>query len=57
LHVVDQAHERLLLGRLGAQGGHGESHEEPIGRRAGAKAERRGERLALRSGQPLEPIQ
>ena len=57
LRVVDDADERLLLGDLGEQRQRGEPDQEPVGRRAGAPAEHRRERVALGDGQPVELIQ
>ena len=57
LRVVDDADERLLLGDLGEQRQRGEPDQEPVRRRAGAQAEHRRERVALRGGQPVEVIQ
>ena len=49
LRVVDDAYERLLLGRVGQQAQDRQSHEEAIRRRSGAEAERRAQRVALRA--------
>ena len=57
LRVVDDADERLLLGDLGEQRQRGQPDQEPVGRRAGAEPEHRGERIALRDGQAIESIQ
>ena len=54
LRVVDDAHERLLLGGLGEQAQDRQPDEEPIGWRSGAQAERRAQRVALRVRQLLE---
>ena len=50
LRVIDDTGQRLLLGDLGEQRERGQPHQEPVGRRAGATAEHRRERVALRSG-------
>ena len=57
LRVVDDTGQRLLLGGLGDQRQRGQPHQEPVGRRAGAAAEHRRERVALRSGQPVQVVQ
>ena len=57
LRVVDDTDQRLLLGDLGEQRQRGQPDQEPVGRRAGAAAEYRRERVALRDGQPVEVIQ
>ena len=50
LRVVDDTGQRLLLGDLGEQRQCGQPDQEPAGRSAGAAAEHRLERVALRSG-------
>jgi hypothetical protein len=55
LRVVDDAQQ--LLGLLREQPEHREPDEEPVRRRARAQAEHDLERLALRSGQLLEPVE
>ena len=57
LRVVDEAHERLSLGDLGDERERCDADEEAIGRRAGAAAEHRRQRVALRCGQPLEMVE
>jgi hypothetical protein len=57
LRVIDEADQRLLLGDLGEQRQRGQPYQEPVGRGAGAAAEHRRERVALRTGQPAEPVQ
>ena len=57
LRVVDDTGQRLLLGGLGDQRQRGQPHQEPVRRSAGAAAEHRRERVALRSGQPAEVVQ
>jgi hypothetical protein len=57
LRVVDDAGQRLLLGGLGEQRERGQPDQEPVGRSAGAAAEHRGERVALRDGQPAKMVQ
>ena len=57
LRVIDETGQRLLLGDLGEQRERGQPHQEPVGRRAGATAEHRRERVALRSGQPVQMAQ
>ena len=54
LRVVDDAHERLLLGGVGQQAQDRQPDEEAIRRRSGAQAERRAQRVALRARQMLE---
>jgi hypothetical protein len=54
LRVVDDAHQRLLLGHVSLQRQHGEPDEEPIRRRADGEAEGGAQRLALRTRQPSE---
>ncbi len=43
--------------RVGEERQHREADEEAVGRRAGAEAERRAERGALRRGEPLDPVE
>jgi hypothetical protein len=57
LRIVDHAHERLRVGRLGEQREHREADQEAIGRRAGAEPERRLERVLLGDGEHFEPIE
>ena len=57
LRVVDDTGQRLLLGDLGEQRQRGQPDQEPVGRSAGAAAEHRRERVALRDGQPVEVVQ
>ena len=57
LRVIDETDQRLLLGDLGEQRQRGQPHQEPVGRGAGAAAEHRRERVALRNGQPAELVQ
>jgi len=57
LRVVDDTGQRLLLGDLSEQRQRGQSHQEPVRRRAGATAEHRRERVVLRSGQPADVTQ
>jgi hypothetical protein len=57
LRVVDDTGQRLLLGDLSEQGQRGQPHQEPVGRSAGAAAEHRRERVALRTRQPVEVVQ
>ena len=54
LHIVDQAHQRLRLGRLGQEAQHRERDEEVI--RSGPFLQPEGDpqRLLLRAGQPVE---
>ena len=51
LRVVDDADQRLLLGGVGQQAQDGQADQEAIRRRAGAQAERRVQRVALRDRQ------
>jgi hypothetical protein len=57
LGVVDDTGQRLLLGDLGDQRQRGQPHQEPVRRGAGAAAEHRRQRVALRDGQPAEVVQ
>ena len=57
LRVVDHAHKRTLLRRLGQQAKHRQADEEPIRRRALAQPERGLQRVALRSGKALKAIE
>ena len=54
LRVVDDAHERLLLGDVGQQAQDRQADQEAIRRRTGAQAERRAQRVALRARQMPE---
>ena len=51
LRVIHHADERPLLGDLGQQAQHRQTHQEAIRRRSGREAERRAKRIALRTGQ------
>ena len=55
--VVDDAHERLLLGGVGQQAQDRQPHEEAIRWRPGGQAERRAQRVALRDRQVLETVE
>jgi hypothetical protein len=57
LGVVDDAGQGLLLGDLGEQREGGQPDQEPVGGRADAPAEYRGEGVALGDGQPVEVVQ
>ena len=54
LHIIDQAHERTLLGRLGQQTQDREGNEEAIRCSAVVQPERRPQRVSLRARQPVE---
>ena len=56
LLVIHQADQRLLLGHLGEQAQDRQPDQEAIWRRPGADAERRPQRIALRTRQALETI-
>ena len=57
LRVVDQAHQRTLLGRLGQEAQHRQGDEEVV--RGGALLQPEGDpqRILLRAGQPVEPVE
>ena len=57
LRVVDDAHERLLLGGVGQQAQDRQPDQEAIRRRSGAQAERRAQRVALRARQMPETVE
>ena len=57
LRVVDDAHERLLLGGIGQQAKGRQPDEEAIRRRSEAQAERRVQRVALRAREMAESIE
>jgi hypothetical protein len=57
LRIVDQAHQRAVLGHLRQQAEHGQADQETIRRRPRLKTERRPERITLRTRQPPEAIQ
>ena len=56
LRVVDDAHQRSLLGRVGQQAQDRQPDQEAIRSVARAQAERRAERILLRTGKALEAI-
>ena len=56
LHVIDDAGQRLLLGSLRHQRQRGQSHQEPVGCRAGAQPEYGRERGLLRGWQFAEVV-
>jgi hypothetical protein len=57
LHVVDQAHQRPLDGRLGEQRQDRQTDQEAIRRAPFTQPERGLQRILLRTGQALQPIQ
>jgi hypothetical protein len=57
LHIVDQTHERLHLGRLGEQGEDRQGHEEAVRGVAVLQPERRAQGIALRTGQSVESVE
>ena len=57
LRIVDDAQQRPVPCRLGAQAEHREADEESIRRVAGAEAEGRAQRLALGAGQRVQVVQ
>ena len=57
VRIVHDADQRSLPGHLRQQAQHGQAHREAIRRGPVPQAERRGERVALRTGQTLEPVQ
>ena len=57
LRVVDDADQRLLLGDLGEQRQRCQADQEAVGRGARAQPEHRRQRIALRTGQPVEVIE
>jgi hypothetical protein len=57
LRVVDDTNQRLPLSDLGEQRQSGQPDQEPVGRSAGAAAEHRRQRVALRDGEPAEVVQ
>jgi hypothetical protein len=57
LCVIDHAEQRLLLGDRRQQAQHCQPDQEAIGRLPGAQSERHAERLALRLGNPGQPIE
>ena len=57
LRVVDHAEQRALGRGLGQQAEHGQPDQEAVRRRTGAQAEGRAERILLRRGNVVEPVQ
>jgi len=57
LRVVHHAYQRLLLGDVGQQAQQSQPDQEAVGGVAGLQAERRAERVALWSGQAIEPVE
>ena len=57
MHIIDEAHERSHLGRLGQQTQDREGHEKTIRGSAVLHPERDPQRIPLRAGQPLEPVE
>ena len=57
VRVIDEADQRLLLGYVGEQAQHSQPDEEAVRRVAGHQPERRSERIALRPGKSIEPLQ
>jgi hypothetical protein len=56
LRVIDDADQRAVLRRVRQQAQDRQAHEEPVRRTAIAYAERRPERLALRTREPVQPV-
>ena len=57
LRVIDNAQQRLFLGRVRQQAQDGEANQEPIGRGPAAQPEGRAECVALQARNGVEPIQ
>ncbi len=57
LRIVDQAHERTLLRRVGEQAQDRERHEEVIRGTAVLEPERLAQRVPLRAGKPTQPVE
>ncbi len=57
VRIVYDTDQRTLLGHPGQQAQHGQAHRETIRRRPVSQVECRGERVALRTGQALDPFQ
>ena len=57
LRVIDHTHQRPLRRRLGQQTQRRQTDQKPIRRRAGGQPECDAQRVSLRVGQPLGPIQ
>ncbi|HEY2263240.1 MAG TPA: hypothetical protein VGI96_11505 [Streptosporangiaceae bacterium] len=57
LSVIDEPDQRLPGGHLRKQCQHAEADQEPVRRRTGRQAERRTQRITLRSRQPDDLIQ
>ena len=55
--VIDQAHQRTVLGRLGQQAQHRQANDEVIGRWPGLQAQRDRQRIPLRLRQERKAIQ
>jgi hypothetical protein len=57
VRIVHDPDQWSLPGHLRQQAQHGQTHREAIGSGPVPQVERRGERLALRTGQALDPVQ
>ena len=57
LRIVDQANERLRLGRLGQQAQDRQGHQEAIRGGATLEPECHTQRIPLRAGQPVQPVE
>ena len=57
LHVVDHAHERPLLGRVGQQAERSETEQEAIRSRSLGQPERQPQRLLLRGREMVDPLE
>ena len=55
--VIDQAHQRTVLGRLGQQAQHRQANDEVIGRWPGLQAQRDRQRIPLRLRQERKAVQ
>ena len=57
LRIVDEAHERSHLGRLGQQAQRRQGHQEAVRGSAILQPERHTQRIPLRTGQPVQPVE
>ena len=57
LRIVDHAQQRPILRNLGEQAQGRQADQQPIRHRAGTQPERGGEGIALRTGDPIEPVE
>jgi hypothetical protein len=57
LRVIDQAHHRRVLSRLGQRAERGDSHQEPVGTAGRVDADRRPQRAGVVVGETVQTVE